>query len=112
MYYANIATISTKPGQQHDFLRKIETELLPTYRQKDGFVAYTIATTGDSTAVSFGVWQQRAQADQAILVSDKWLQEDAGKLVESLHDKVGELAVYSAEFASAASRPVAAVRPF
>ena len=112
MHYTNIATISTKAGQQHDFLRKIETELLPTYRKEDGFVAFTMAKTGDRTAVSFGVWQQRAQAEQAIKISDKWLKEDGGKLVESLHNNVGELAAYSSEFATAASRPAAAVRPY
>ena len=119
MQYTHVATITTKPGQLRDFLRKVETELLPIYRQEVGLVVYTVAKTGDATAASFGIWQQRAQAEQAIKVFDKWLQEGAGKLIDSLHNYVGELpflavagkvAAYSSEYAIAAPKPVAATR--
>jgi hypothetical protein len=91
MQYANIATITTKPGQLRDLLRKAEAELLLTYRALPGFVAYTVAKTGEATAVSFGIWQTRQQAEQAIKVSDQWMKDGIGKLVDSLHNHVGDL---------------------
>jgi hypothetical protein len=62
----HVATISTKPSQLRDLLRKTATELLPLYRGLPGFVAFTVAKTGDATAVYFGIWHTREEAEQAL----------------------------------------------
>ncbi len=91
MQFSHVTTITAKPGQLRDLLRQAETELLPLYRDLPGFVAYTVAKTGAATAVSFGIWQTRPQAEQAIKTSDQWMREGSGKLIDSLHNMVGDL---------------------
>lgn len=91
MQFTHVTTLTTKPGQMRDFLRKVEIELLPLYRELPGFVAYTIAKTGESTAVGFGIWQTRQQAEQAIKTSDLWMKQSSGILIDSLHNSIGDL---------------------
>ena len=91
MQFAYVTTLTTKPGQMRDYLRKAEAELLPLYRELPGFVAYTIAKTGDATAVCFGIWQTRQQASQAIKTSNLWMKQSSGTLIDSLHNSIGDL---------------------
>jgi hypothetical protein len=91
MQCAHVTTITTKPGQLRDFLRTAEADLLPLYRDLPGFVAYTIARTGEATAVCFGIWQTRQQADLAVKTSDHWMKRGSGILIDSLHNSVGNL---------------------
>ena len=91
MRFAHVSTITAKPGQLRDLLRKTEAELLPLYRKLPGFVAYTIAKTGEATAVSFGIWETRQQAEQSIKTSSQWMQDSSGTLIDSLHNNVGDL---------------------
>ncbi len=91
MQFAYVTTLTTKPGQMRDYLRKAESELLPLYRELPGFVAYTIAKTGEATAVCFGIWQTRQQAAQAIKTSNLWMKESSGILLDSLHNSIGDL---------------------
>ena len=91
MQFTHVTTITAKPGQMRDLLRKTEAELLPLYRELPGFVAYTVAKTGDATAVYFGIWQTREQAEQAIKTSDKWMKDAIGQLVEDSHNRIGDL---------------------
>lgn len=91
MQFAHVTTITTKPGQMRDLLRDTETQLLPLYRDVPGFVAYTVAKTGEATAVCFGIWHTRQQAEQAIKTSDQWMKQGSGILIDSLHHSVGDL---------------------
>jgi antibiotic biosynthesis monooxygenase len=91
MRYTHVATITVKPGQLPELLRKAETELLTLYRDMPGFVAYTVAKTGEAAAVSFGIWHTKQQAEQAVKATDKWMKDGVGKLIDSLHNTVGEL---------------------
>ncbi|HLJ80494.1 MAG TPA: hypothetical protein VKT52_03335 [Ktedonobacterales bacterium] len=91
MQFAHVTTITTKPGQMRDLLRNAETELLPLYRDLPGFAAYTVAKTGEATAVCLGIWQTRQQAEQAIKTSDQWMKQGSGNLIDSLHNSVGDL---------------------
>ena len=91
MQFTHVTTLTTKPGQMRDFLRKVEIELLPLYSELPGFVAYTVAKTGESTAVGFGIWQTRQQAEQAIKTSDLWMKQSSGILIDSLHNSIGDL---------------------
>lgn len=91
MQFAHVATITTKPGQLRDLLRKAEKELMPLYRGLPGFAAFTVIRTGDATAVFFGFWQSRREAEQSVKTSDQWMRGGAGKLIDSLYNRVGEL---------------------
>lgn len=104
MQFAHVTTITSKPGQLRDFLRNTETELLPLYHGLPGFVGYTVAKTGETTAVCFGIWQTHKQAEEAIKTSSQWMKQSSGILIDSLHNSVGDvpflaftgdLAVYS-----------------
>jgi quinol monooxygenase YgiN len=95
MQYTHLATITTKPGQMRDLLRKMETELLSTYRHEPGFVALTVAQTGDNTAVSFGVWQTHEQAERSIKSLDTWAKDGVGHLIDSVHSHGGELPFFA-----------------
>ena len=102
MQYTQVTTVTTKPGQMAEFLRRAETEILPLHRDLPGFVAFTVTKTGDATAVSFGIWQTRQQAQEAVNTSNRWMNKvktsnrwmnsgGAGLLVDGLHNYVGEL---------------------
>ena len=91
MQIAHVATITSKPEQLSAFLLKAETELLPLYRDLPGFVAYTVAKTGEAAAVCFGIWQTREQAEQAIKTSEKWIKGEIGQLVDGSRNRVGDL---------------------
>lgn len=91
MQSAHVTIITTKPGQMSDFLRKAETQLLPLYRDVPGFVAYTVAKTGEATAICFGIWHTRQQVEQAIKTSDQWMKQGNDVLIDSLHHSVGDL---------------------
>ena len=89
MQYTNVATITTKPGQFRDFERKVE-ERVP-FRALPGFLAFTVAKTGDATALCFGVWETKQQVEQSIVTSDQWLKGGIGKAIDSMHNNVGEV---------------------
>lgn len=91
MYSVHVATITTKPGQLRDLLRMAEQDLLPVYRGLPGFAAFTVVRTGDATAVFFGIWRSRQDAEQSVKTSDQWMRGGAGKLIDSLYNRVGDM---------------------
>ena len=102
MQYTQVTTITTRPAQMAEFLRRAETELLPLHRDLPGFVAFTVTKTGETTAVTFGIWQTRQQAQEAVNTSNRWMNKvktsnrwmnsgGADLLVDGLHNDVGEL---------------------
>lgn len=93
--YARIAIVSLKPGTADEAVRRAETGLLPLYRAQPGFVAYSVAKTGDKSLISFSIWQHREQADKAIQLGETWVKEQAQDLVESMQNHVGELGFFS-----------------
>jgi hypothetical protein len=114
MQFTHIATITTKLAQMPDFLRRAETELLPIYRELPGFVAFTVAKTGEAKAVAFGIWQTREQAEQAIKISDKWMKDEISQLVDESSNRIGALPFFAVTrdlgaYASVVA-PVAGVR--
>ena len=92
MQYSQVTTITTKPTQMTEFLRRAETELLQLHRGLPGFVAFTATKTGETTVVTFGIWQTRQQAQESVKTSNRWMNSGgAGVLVDALHNYVGEL---------------------
>jgi quinol monooxygenase YgiN len=89
--YTRITNVTVKPGTADEATRRAESQLLPLYRDEPGFVAYTVAQTGDKTLISFSIWQQREQAEKASRIGETWVKEHAGDLVESIHGHIGKL---------------------
>ena len=63
--YQHCDDLLAGPEGSASSLLAVERELLPTYREALGFVAFTIARTSDSTAISCSIWQTHHQAEQA-----------------------------------------------
>lgn len=113
MYSTHVASITTKPGQLRDLLRAAEAELLPRYRILPGFVAFTVAKTDEKAALFFGVWHTQQQAEQSVKTSDQWMREGAGKLIDSLYNRVGVLpfVAVSGELTAYSSSAITADHP-
>jgi heme-degrading monooxygenase HmoA len=120
MQYTQVTTITTKPGQMAEFMRRAETEILPLHRAMPGFVAFTVTKTSESTAVTFGIWQTHQQAQEAVNTSNRWMDQvktrirwmssgGAGDLVDGLHNYVGELPflAFSSDLGVYSSPPLA-----
>jgi heme-degrading monooxygenase HmoA len=120
MQYTQVTTITTKPGQMAEFMRRAETEILPLHRAMPGFVAFTVTKTGESTAVTFGIWQTLQQAQEAVSTNNRWMNKvktstrwmnsgGAGLLVDALHNYVGELPflAFSSDLGVYSSPPLA-----
>jgi heme-degrading monooxygenase HmoA len=120
MQYTQVTTITTKPGQMTEFLRRAETEILPLHRAMPGFVAFTVTKTGENTAVTFGIWQTHQQAQESVKTSNRWMDQvktrirwmssgRAGDLVDSLYNYVGELPflAFSSDLGVYSSPPLA-----
>jgi heme-degrading monooxygenase HmoA len=101
MQYTQVTTITTKPTQMAEFLRRAEAEILPLHRAMPGFVAFTVTKTGEATAITLSIWQTREQAEESVKTSNRWMDKvtsnrwmnsgGAGVLVDGLHNYVGEL---------------------
>ena len=89
--YTRVAVVTLKPGTADEAIRRAETGLLPLYRSEPGFVAYTVAKTGDKSLISFSIWQQREQAEQASRIGENWVREHASDLVESMQNHIGKI---------------------
>jgi heme-degrading monooxygenase HmoA len=120
MQYTQVTTITTKPGQMTEFMRRAEVEILPLHRAMPGFVAFTVTKTGESTAVTFGIWQTHQQAQEAVNTSNRWMDQvktrirwmtsgGADDLVDGLHNYVGELPflAFSSDLGVYSSPPLA-----
>ena len=92
--YTRIAIVSVKPGTADEAIRRAETGLLPLFRTQPGFVAYSVAKTGEKSLISFSIWQQRDQAEKAIQLGETWVKDHARDLVESMENHVGELGFF------------------
>jgi hypothetical protein len=109
-----ITNINVKPAQVGDVLRKAELDLLPRYRDLPGFVAFTVAKTGDTSAISLSIWQTHEQAEMCIRSNETWLRESARQEIGSMQSHVGDLPFLAftgdlkvyASMAPVGSRPV------
>ena len=113
MQYTYVEIMKVQPGKMDETLRKVETELLPLYRQAPGFVAYTIAKTDEVSATALSIWQTREQAEHAPAVREAWIRQGTPTSIDSFQNAVGslpflaftrELVSYSSVVPAAASR--------
>ncbi|HEV7126793.1 MAG TPA: hypothetical protein VGN32_05045 [Ktedonobacterales bacterium] len=74
-----------------EILRTAEADLMPRYRDLPGFVAFTVAKTGDSSATAFSLWQTRAQAEKCPQTNEIWMQQGARHQIDTMHNYIGDL---------------------
>jgi quinol monooxygenase YgiN len=96
MLYTRIATLNVHPGKVNEYLTLCEKDFLPRYRDLPGFVGYTVVKTGDSAVTAFSLWETHAQAEQSAAKSEQWMKKDEiGKLINTVHQQMGELPFFA-----------------
>lgn len=94
MQTMRIANYKITKGTFSDIADVAEEGMLKTFRNEPGFLRYGLADTGDQTCVSISLWETRAQAESATLVSSAWVLEHLSDRVELVSTKIGDLAFF------------------
>jgi len=95
MHYIRIALYTFASGTVDEVIRRAETGLLPTFRSRPGFVAYSVIKTGETSAISLTLWESREQAEAAIQDAASWARQNVAEMIESVQNHVGEVAFTS-----------------
>lgn len=94
MQTMRIANYKITKGTFSDIADVAKEGMLKTFRNQPGFLRYGLADTGDQTCVSISLWETRAQAESATLVSSAWVLEHLSDRVELVSTKIGDLAFF------------------
>jgi Antibiotic biosynthesis monooxygenase len=94
MQNMRIASYKITKGTFSDVVDVAKEGMLKTFRDQPGFLRYGLADTGDQTCVSISIWESRAQAESASLVSSAWVLEHLSDRVELVSTKIGDLAFF------------------
>ena len=94
MQTMRIANYKMTKGTFSDIADVAKEGMLKTFRNEPGFLRYGLADTGDQTCVSISLWETRAQAESATLVSSAWVLEHLSDRVELVSTKIGDLAFF------------------
>ena len=94
MQTMRIANYKITKGTFSDIADVAKEGMLKTFRNEPGFLRYGLADTGDQTCVSISLWENRAQAESATLVSSAWVLEHLSDRVELVSTKIGDLAFF------------------
>jgi hypothetical protein len=94
MQTMRIANYKITKGTFSDIADVAKEGMLKTFRNEPGFLRYGLADTGDQTCVSISLWETRAQAESATLVSSAWVLEHLSDRVELVSTKIGDLAFF------------------
>jgi Antibiotic biosynthesis monooxygenase len=89
-----IANYKITKGTFSDVADVAKEGMLKTFRNEPGFLRYGLADTGDQTCISISLWETRAQAESATLVSSAWVLEHLSDRVELVSTKIGDLAFF------------------
>ena len=95
MHYIRVALYTFEPDIVDEVIQRAEAGMLPIFHRQPGFVAYSVIKTGETSAISFTVWQSREQAEAAIQVAASWVRQNIAEMTESVHNHVGEVAFFS-----------------
>lgn len=92
MAHARFAIFTLKAGHAREVVDKAERELLPVFQQQPGFLAYTLAHSGEDTVLSFSMWNTRSDAEAGNRASSSWVQENLRNKIVSVERHIGEVA--------------------
>lgn len=95
MTYIRLALYRFQPGTVDEVIRRGEKELLPMFREQDGFVAYEVVRTGQDTGFAINTWSAREQAEAASARAQGWMREHFAPVLVSAETHVGEVAFSS-----------------
>jgi hypothetical protein len=103
--HGRVATY-TFTGDAVDIARQAEDGMLPIFRSKPGFKAYSIFATGEKI-ISFSAWETAEAAEAANMAAAEWVAANLGDQVELQKAHVGEI-VLSTELGVSAKDRVTA----
>src|SRR5919107_1407415 len=95
MAHVRVAVYTFKPGTIDEVSKRVESGVLPLFRQHPGFIAYDVVTTGGNKGVSISTWGTAEQADEASAIAARWVKENIADMVVSVERHVGELRISS-----------------
>ena len=92
MAHARVAIFTFKAGTTREVVDKAERELLPIFQKQPGFLAYTIATSGNDTVLSYSLWESKLDAELANRAASAWVQQNLSRILVSVERYIGEVA--------------------
>ena len=95
MRHMRIARYEITEGSFADLATTAKSGLLPKLRELLGFVRYGVADVGDSSLMSFSLWETHEQAEAASPVAATWVKENIQKSVQLRENYIGAFAFYA-----------------
>ena len=77
-------------GDAHDIARQAEDGMLPIFRSKPGFKAYSLVES-DGEILSFSAWDSADSADAANAAAAEWVAANLADRLELEETRVGEI---------------------
>ena len=77
-------------GDVHDIARRAEEGLLPIFKSRPGFKAYSVIET-EGEIISFSAWDSAANADEANSVAAEWVTENFAGELDLKEARTGEI---------------------
>jgi heme-degrading monooxygenase HmoA len=99
MKHVRIATYEITEGTFQDVALAAEKGMLPTFRDKPGFIQYGLADVGDKRFVSISLWKTREDAQAAVPAAATWVRDNMSDQVQLRTDYVGDLAIFEGDLA-------------
>jgi heme-degrading monooxygenase HmoA len=99
MKHVRIETYEITKGSFQDVALAAEKGMLPTFREKPGFIQYGLADVGDKKFVSITLWKTREDAQAAVPAAASWVRDNMRDQVQLQSNYVGDLALFEGELA-------------
>jgi hypothetical protein len=74
--YLSIRTYRVTNGSIDEVMHRVDRDLAEAFMQEDGFVAYQVAKTGDSTVASVTVFHEAEQASASNELAAEWVEDE------------------------------------
>jgi quinol monooxygenase YgiN len=74
--YLSIRTYRVGSGRVDEALHRVDRDLAEALAQEEGFVAYQVAKTGETTVAAVTVFHERAQAEASNDLAAQWVAEE------------------------------------
>ena len=92
MQHARVAVYQVKSGGAPEAFHRAERDLLPIFEAQPGFVSYSVVVTSDTELISISAWESKEAAEAAVSSAAHWVRDNIAELIESVDNRVGEIA--------------------
>jgi heme-degrading monooxygenase HmoA len=97
MEHLRIATYTINKGTFREVADLAQEKMLPTFKERPGFIRYGVADIGDQRCMSISLWETHEQAEASVPVAATWVKENLADRVELRSNYVGDLAFFEGE---------------